>query len=243
MEWLHCSMDVARSATKTPLHSKMNGSPPLILPVIQLMRVWALCDRSRKVLILLLLLFLCEATAMAVIMGLQTAILFGACLHLIDIQELPIIYKLLYIIFGFAYIPVTTEPLPGVAACAAVNFKSSFFSFWIPIVAFQTILVIPAICLVFRTILGTKNWDFSMIFKVLLRDNILHFLVYVLHLGIVPTYSGSPCWHFNELLCSFCRVTTFALIALIWWTTQPVSLGIMFCLFVFLFFIPHEWCL
>lgn len=76
----------------------------------------------------------------------------------------------------FMYYLVTNEPLPGVAACIPLKIQSYFFTFWIPILVHDIILLSLVLYLAVNSVRRTKDWDTSRLFRTIVRDNIMYFI-------------------------------------------------------------------
>lgn len=73
---------------------------------------------------------------------------------------------------------VSGEPFPGFGACGPVYIPSYFFSFWIPIMAFEFLLLFFALYAGYTKVFRIhKVWDMNRLINVLIRDNIIYFAV------------------------------------------------------------------
>ncbi|KDQ51009.1 hypothetical protein JAAARDRAFT_211320 [Jaapia argillacea MUCL 33604] len=115
------------------------------------MRLYAMYEKSRRVFAFLLACFVSETIAMSTILGLSNKQLIAI-----------------------------SQPIPGVRICTVAFVPHYFFAFWIPICTFESILVTFALWKgLSHWIKSTNKWSSKALMNVLLRDNILYFLVQV----------------------------------------------------------------
>ncbi|KAJ7431246.1 hypothetical protein B0H11DRAFT_2131577 [Mycena galericulata] len=125
----------------------------MIAEVILQMRLYALYFLNKKVLALMVVAFLASSASSAVIMG---KVLSGLAARSHPIPSMP----------TFCYPVATSVP-------------SYFFAFWIPIIAFESLLCGLALYRGFQTFRasGTLFQSGRHLVSILIRDSVLYFLV------------------------------------------------------------------
>jgi len=122
----------------------------MIAEVILQMRLYALYFLNKRVLALMVTMFLMSSASSAAIMG---TVLSG--------------------------ISALAHPLPGTTFCYPVNVPGYFFAFWIPIIGFESLLCGLALYRGFETFRasGTLFQSGRHLVAILIRDSVLYFLV------------------------------------------------------------------
>jgi hypothetical protein len=73
------------------------------------------------------------------------------------------------------------QPFPGLYVCMSLSIPYYAYTFWIPIVAFDCMLLVLALCICIRRVQSIPGLYLSRnrIWKVLLVDSLLYFSMYV----------------------------------------------------------------
>ena len=71
----------------------------------------------------------------------------------------------------------TNQLIPGIHACTIVGNVSFYYAFWIPILSFEFISLALVLIYGFRTLFQLKTWGLSRLSKIVVRDNVLYFLM------------------------------------------------------------------
>ncbi|TDL17918.1 hypothetical protein BD410DRAFT_793793 [Rickenella mellea] len=119
--------------------------------VILMLRIYALYQRSQKILILLIVSFSSMLIAATTIMGNVLQHISAASSHI----------------------------LPGIPICLPIGAPSHFYAFWIPILIMETLLCVLACYRGYKSYMvqaSTQNRG-RRILEILVRDSILYFLV------------------------------------------------------------------
>ena len=87
--------------------------------------------------------------------------------------------------------PVTSHLIPGRPICVPLNISTHFWSFWVPLLAFETLMCSLALFRGFQSykrheILNGDSTVGSRLLQILIRDSILYFIVYVFVLSEEP---------------------------------------------------------
>ncbi|KAH7919935.1 hypothetical protein BV22DRAFT_1050715 [Leucogyrophana mollusca] len=144
----------------------LQGWPSVVLDwlmqIILQMRLYALYQRSNKVLSFTVLGYLAEIIAMSTILGIANA-------HIVDANRR-----------GSTAI---NEPVPGIGICSATNIPASFYRFWLPIIAFEGMLCLLALRIGIGDLVsgfGVQGISGVNVVKVLVKDSVFYFLCLVL---------------------------------------------------------------
>ncbi|KAJ7260104.1 hypothetical protein C8J57DRAFT_483879 [Mycena rebaudengoi] len=140
----------------------------MIAEVILQMRLYALYFLNKKVLALMVVTFIISSTSSAVIMG---TVLSG--------------------------ITARSQPIPGIPLrfCIPVGVPSYFFAFWIPIIAFESLLCALALYRGFQTFKasGSAFQSGRHLVAILIRDSVLYFLVmFATYLTNMLVWASAP---------------------------------------------------
>ncbi|KAH7919945.1 hypothetical protein BV22DRAFT_836506 [Leucogyrophana mollusca] len=125
-----------------------------LMQIILQMRIYALYQRSNKVLSFTALGYLAEIIAMSTILGIANA-------HIVAINE----------------------PIPGIGICSATNIPASFYRFWLPIIAFEGTLCLLALWVGIRDLVSgyrAQGINGVNVLEVLVKDSVFYFLCLVL---------------------------------------------------------------
>ncbi|KAF7343876.1 hypothetical protein MSAN_01968900 [Mycena sanguinolenta] len=146
LDWSNRMYDSRRRAS-----TLFFGAPCLIsAPVILQMRLYALYFLNKKVLALMVTMFIISSASSAAIMG---TVLEGITAH--------------------------SHPLPGTTFCVPTGVPNYFFAFWIPILCFESLLCGLALYRGFQTFRATDPMFQSgrHLVAILIRDSVFYFLV------------------------------------------------------------------
>jgi hypothetical protein len=133
------------------------------------MRLYALYSLNKKVLALMVVCFVASTSASAAVMG-------------------NVVFNITGMKPAFAQYPSTRadchtaiafRPLPWMVFCAPISVSSHFFAFWIPMLAFESLLCGLALFKGFKTFRSSASAFHSgrHLVSILIRDSVLYFLV------------------------------------------------------------------
>jgi hypothetical protein len=84
-------------------------------------------------------------------------------------------------VMGSVLLRITTfaHPVPGITFCVAYGIPSYFYTFWIPMLAFETLLCGLALYRGFQTLMqdGQVFYSGRRLVNILIRDSVLYFLI------------------------------------------------------------------
>jgi hypothetical protein len=75
--------------------------------------------------------------------------------------------------------PAVSKPVPQIHICTPTNVPSYFYAFWLPIIAFECILLLLALWIGGKHIFELwtiRQWNSEKVISILLRDSIFYFL-------------------------------------------------------------------
>jgi hypothetical protein len=134
------------------------------------MRLYALYSLDKRILLFMVGFFLVSSTASAVVIGSVLSQITG------------IVYPIFgqfrsdWCLHGVAF---SFRPIPGLAVCVANNIPDYFYAFWIPILAYESLLCGLALFRGFQTFRSSASPFRSgkYLVRILIRDSVLYFLV------------------------------------------------------------------
>ncbi|KAJ7812643.1 hypothetical protein B0H14DRAFT_2856424 [Mycena olivaceomarginata] len=112
------------------------------------MRLYALYSLNKKVLVLMVTMFLISSAASTAIMGM---VLSDVTSH--------------------------SHPILGVTNCVPDSFPSYYFAIWIPITVFETLLCGLAFYRGFQTVRASVYQPGQQLFVILIRDSVIYFVM------------------------------------------------------------------
>lgn len=126
------------------------------------MRVWALYNCNKALLYIMIPAFVIEVIAMSVILALSNVVVVGESFVLLYCPS----YSHLRLVSG--------EPFPGFGACGPTSLPGYFYSFWIPILLYEFLILCLAVFAGYSRLGRNRHrWDM----KRLINDNIFYFVV------------------------------------------------------------------
>jgi hypothetical protein len=171
-----------------PLSSR--GQPLTYYPpaVILQLRLYALYLHNKKVLAFMVICFLTSSACAAVIMGTVMSRVTGdtetshSCSSMLISR------------------PAVSQLIPGMHFCIPLGVSPDFYIFWLPIIAFETLLGVLALVRGVQTVRsdhGLMRVGRDLI-NILIRDSVLYFLMYV----PLPPHSVLSCIPSNRIAFS-----------------------------------------
>ncbi|EIN12765.1 hypothetical protein PUNSTDRAFT_141373 [Punctularia strigosozonata HHB-11173 SS5] len=167
---LPCLCLYPRCFTLLKMQAWLSASVVWCMQAILIMRVFALYNNSRRIFSLIAAGFVLEVGAI-------------------------LILKLKYQAHQ-----VSTEPVPGLHICTPINVPELFWTFWVPIIIFEFLLMLFPLRMSFdylRHMLsmprGNDPWIGEVLLNILIRDSLLYFLVVTLtYLAIAIMWARFP---------------------------------------------------